>query len=84
MKSARTTVTLEPDVAEKLKGEMHRTGATFKQTVNNVLRRGLSAKTGKPTGKPFRVNARDMRLKPGLSYEKVWELVDRLDGPSWP
>lgn len=40
----RTTVTLDPDVAVKLKALARRRRASFKETLNDVIRRGLSAK----------------------------------------
>jgi hypothetical protein len=36
----RTTLTLDDDVAAKLKTEAQRTGAPFREIVNEVLRRG--------------------------------------------
>src|SRR5262249_46374777 len=39
----RTTVTLEPDLAVKIKALAHRRGLSFKQTLNELIRRGLSA-----------------------------------------
>lgn len=38
----RTTVTLEPDVAAKLKELAHKRRASFKATLNDVLRKGLA------------------------------------------
>jgi hypothetical protein len=37
----RTTLTLDPDVAAKLKNEARRHGISFKEAVNSNLRRGL-------------------------------------------
>ena len=37
----RTTLTLEPDVAARLKTEVRRTGRPFKVVVNEALKRGL-------------------------------------------
>jgi hypothetical protein len=36
----RTTVTLDPDVEAMLRGEMRRSGAPFKQVLNNAIRAG--------------------------------------------
>ena len=41
----RTTLTLNDDVAAKLREEGARRGTTFKATVNSCLRRGLEAPT---------------------------------------
>lgn len=39
----RTTITLEADVAERLRESAHRTGKSFKQAVNDAVREGLSS-----------------------------------------
>ncbi|MGH9555702.1 MAG: hypothetical protein ACRD2Y_07755 [Terriglobales bacterium] len=78
----RTTLTLDDDVAAKLKAEVRRTGNSFKQVVNGALRRELN----KPAAKklpPFKVKARALGLRPGLSYDKVWELIEKVEGPDY-
>jgi hypothetical protein len=77
----RTTITLDRDVADKLRSEMRRTGASFKETLNAVLRRGLLPPKQKPSQEPFKVKSRDMGLRPGLSYDKVWDLIEFSEGP---
>lgn len=37
----RTTITLDPDVVQLIKYDMHETGATFKESVNRAIRRAL-------------------------------------------
>lgn len=37
----RTTITLDPDVAQLIKEDMYATGATFKESVNRAIRRAL-------------------------------------------
>ena len=76
----RTTLTLEEDVAAKLQTEMRRSGKSFKQTVNDVLRLGLNApRTLKPP-RPFVVRARALGVRPGLNYDNIGELLDDLEG----
>ena len=78
----RTTLTLDDDVAAKLKAEVRRSGNSFKQVVNDVLRRELN----KPAEKklpPFKVKARDLGLRPGYSYDNVWELIEQIEGPDY-
>ena len=53
----RTTLTLDEDVAAKLKAESRK------------------------TGRPFRVRARAMGLRPGINIDKVSALLDELEGP---
>ena len=78
----RTTLTLEEDVAAKLKSLMRRTGKSFKDTVNTTLRAGLNRGSAPRPQKPFRVEARDLgELKPGLNLDNIGELLERTEGP---
>ncbi len=79
--SRRTTLTLDDDVAAKLDAESRRSGRSFKETVNACLRKALteSPKAG-PLG-PFKVEARDLGLRPGLSLDNIEELLDQIEGP---
>ena len=77
----RTTLTLDDDVAAKLRAEARRSGEPFKQTVNRVLRTGLNIRSVAASAPPFKVKARPLGLRPGLSYDKVWDLIERAEGP---
>ena len=75
----RTTLSLDPDVAERLKAEMRRTGKGLKAAVNEALRHGLGM-MGKPAGpRPFRVQPHDFGLKPGIDRDRMNQLVDELE-----
>lgn len=73
----RTTLTLDPDVAAKLKAEARRRGISFKEAVNSNLRRGLAAR--EPGSSPYRLKPRRMGAKPGLDLDQARELADRLE-----
>jgi hypothetical protein len=77
----RTTLSLDDDVARQLEKETRRSGASFKEIVNHLLRLGLMA-SKKPTRKSFVVRARKLGLPPALSYDNVEELVEVLEGPA--
>jgi hypothetical protein len=77
----RTTLTLDDDVAAKLEAEMRRAGTGLKQTVNALLRRGLEAPQADQLATPFRVEARDLGLRPGVQLDDIAGLLDALDGP---
>lgn len=78
----RTTLTLEEDIAAKVRAAMRASGKPLKATVNELLRLGLSAKQDRSRSRPFRVHARDLgRLKPGLSLDSVGDLIEQLEGP---
>ena len=77
----RTTLTLEKDVALRLKTEMRRSGRSLKETVNDLLRVGLENSRRTPQARPFRVRARPLGLKPGLDYDNIGELLEQVEGP---
>lgn len=73
----RTTLTLEPDVAQKLKARMNDQGVTLKQAVNEALRRGLATET--KARKPYKIKPWALGLKPGLDPNKLGQHLDQLD-----
>lgn len=73
----RTTVTLDPDVAAKIKAEMKRTGKSFKEVLNGLIRIGSVEKPA--PSKPFRIKARDLGAKPGVYSKKIDELLAEMD-----
>jgi len=74
----RTTLTLDPDVALKLKARVTRQGVTFKQAVNDAIRRGLESE-GPPARFRFKVKARPLGLRPGIDYDKLGQMADQLE-----
>jgi hypothetical protein len=77
----RTTLTLDDDVAAKLKAESRRAATSFREVVNQTLRRGLASRRPSAQRKPFAVAARDLgRLRPGLSLDNVAELLEQVEG----
>ena len=78
----RKTLTLDDDVAAKLKAEQHRAGRSFREVVNEALRRGLASQRATAKPRSFKITARDLGdLKPGLSLDNVAELIERVEGP---
>jgi hypothetical protein len=80
--NVRTTVTLDEDVAAKLRSEARRSGRSFREVVNDTLRRGFaSRRDGKPP-KPFEVSARDLgELRPGLALDSISDVLEQAEGP---
>ena len=79
----RTTLTLDDDVANKLKAETRRSGKAFKEVVNEFLRLGLNLRRSTAGRQRFTVVARDLgNLKPGLGLDNVGELLERAEGPA--
>ena len=73
----RTTLTLDNDVATMLDKEARKSGHSFKQVVNDALRRGLTA-AKQPARKPFKVTPINLGLP---HYDKVEDLLEYLEGP---
>lgn len=77
----RTTLTLDEDVAAKLKAEARRTGRAFRDVVNEALRRGLASRRAGGPREAFKVETRDLgNLRPGLSLDNVAELIEQIEG----
>jgi Ribbon-helix-helix protein, copG family len=73
----RTTVTLDPDVAEQVKALARRRNLSFKVALNDAIRAGLAAERG---GKrAYRVPARPMGLRPGLDITHALRMADSLE-----
>lgn len=77
----RTTLTLDDDVAALIRQEVRRTGAPFKTTVNNLLRKGLTKGNGGER-KPFVVTPLPLGTGLGTRYETVNDLIEALEGPN--
>ncbi len=75
----RTTLTLDADLAKKLKDLAHQRGTSFKQTVNEVVRRGLTAQVQRPPGDRYTVEVHRGGFRPGIDPGKLNQLVDQLD-----
>jgi hypothetical protein len=76
----RTTLTLDDDIAARLKELAHRKGISFKAAVNSVLRRGLTApeRSGR-RAKPFRVRTFRSAFQPGVDPLRLNELADEVE-----
>ncbi len=76
----RTTLTLEDDLAARLKELAHRRGITFKEALNSVLRRGLTAPEGSGRrSKPFSVRTFRSPFQPGVDPLKLNQLSDEVE-----
>lgn len=73
----RTTVTLDPDVAARLKAVARERGISFTQALNQAVRAGLGG--GRARGRPFRQATHPMGPRRGVSLDKVRPLAAALD-----
>jgi hypothetical protein len=74
----RTTVTLEADVAVRLKEFAHRRRLSFKAALNDALRRGLSGQSGARKPQRFVVEPHSGGFRQGIDPGKLNQLVDDL------
>jgi hypothetical protein len=74
----RTTITLDSDVDQMLKAEMRRSGATFRQAVNQAIRRGL-ADSGAVERKAFRLRPRRLSLRQGIDPAMLQHFEEDLE-----
>lgn len=77
----RTTLTLDDDIAAKLRAEARKCGEPFKQVVNRTLRCGLIAQKQVKALPPFKIEPRDLGLRPGFDLDNIEELLDKVEGP---
>ena len=73
-------MTLDDDVAAKLKEEVRRSGRSFKEVVNMVLRNGLNVPK-KNKIEPFSVNPKNLKPRIAVDYDNVGELLEQVEGP---
>lgn len=75
----RTTLTLDPDVARLLQEEAHRQRRSFKEVVNDAIRRGLAPAPSARNHGRFRVRPHQTTLRAGIDAGALNRLVDELE-----
>ena len=76
----RTTLTIEDNTAARLKSLAHESGKSFKQVVNETLRRGLEYKQTSQLRKPYRLKPAKMgEPRPEFDLTKALSLADHLE-----
>ena len=68
------TVTLDEHVARLLEEETRRSGISVDETVSEAVREKLE---------PFRIDARPLRAKEGVSFECIGRLLGESEEQSW-
>jgi hypothetical protein len=74
----RTTVTLDPDVERLLKEEMRRSGTTFRQALNQAIRRALAGNAATQR-RPFKPRPKRLSLRAGLDPAMLQHLEEELE-----
>ncbi len=77
----RTTLTLDDDLAEALARMARRDGRSFKDVVNDTLRRGLQtgARPAEPDRAAFVVQPEACGFLPGIDPLRLNQLVDQME-----
>lgn len=76
MFSMRTTLTVEDALASRLRAAARKRNVSFKQVVNEMLRKGLEKADEPRKVRPFRVRPFAMGIKPGIDYDKLNQFLD--------
>lgn len=78
----RTTLTIDSDVAERLRQEAASGRRSLKEIVNDCLRVGFGLKEVK-SRKKFQIQPHSSRYVPGVDRLKLNQLVDELDAETF-
>jgi hypothetical protein len=73
----RTTVTLDQDVAAKLRLLARERGVSFKAALNDAVRAGLGGE-GRSV-RPYRVPSRRLGVKEGVDLDHIGRLLGELE-----
>jgi hypothetical protein len=74
---ARTTVTLDPDVAQLIEDAVRRDRTSKRQVINDALRRGLFQPASRR--EPYRLEVHSATLQPGLDLTGFNRQTDELE-----
>jgi plasmid stability protein len=78
--SIRTTITLDDDVAARVKRESQARGVSFRDTINDLLRTALLSADNKPPRRTLTIRPLPMGHKPGLNYDDIESLLEYGEG----
>jgi hypothetical protein len=79
----RTTVTIDPDVQQLLQDAMQRSRQSFKETLNQAIRRGLAGMVPQVDEPPFQVEARPLGLRAGIDPARLNQMNDELEADAF-
>lgn len=77
--SVRTTITLDDDIMDRVKRESQSRGASFRETVNDLLRTALSVEK-RPRRRTLKIKPVHMGYRAGLNYDDVESLLEYGEG----
>ena len=74
------TVSLDDDVVARVKRESLSRGASFRDTLNDLLRAALLGIDHKPRRRALVIQPTHMGHKPGLNYDSIETLLEYGEG----
>lgn len=74
----RTTITLDPDVAMKVRERVEQSHLTLKEVINETLRAGLKVSAPKPRRR-FVVKPLNLEFRPGIDPNRLNQLLDEME-----
>jgi Ribbon-helix-helix protein, copG family len=78
MPLVRTTVTLDDDVAAKLKRLARERDISFKEALNSSVRRGIDI--GERQARPYRLpSPQRLQARPGINLDKASQLAGEME-----
>jgi hypothetical protein len=78
--SIRASVVLDEDVQQRVKDESRLRGASFRDTLNDLLRFALLQQANKPSSRKFKIVPVPMGYRDGLNYDSVESLLEYGEG----
>jgi Arc/MetJ family transcription regulator len=78
--SIRTTVTLDDDVLDRVKRESRTRGASFRDTLNDLLRVALLHADQKSHSHKLKIKPTHMGYRAGLNHDDVESLLEYGEG----
>ncbi len=79
MSDMRTTLTIDDDIADFLREQSKLHEKSFKQVVNETLRRGMSPTMNDEPRRPFKVRSFKGGFAPGIDPLRLNQLNDELE-----
>jgi hypothetical protein len=77
----RTTLTIEPAIAERIRKHMAEKDLSLKRVINDALREGLRTLEAEPDKKRprFKVEPFSLRLRAGIDPNRIGQYADEIE-----
>ena len=79
MHNMRTTLTIDDDIAHKLKSVAARQQKSFKEVVNQALKKGLSTSSKQSSTQRIKLKTQSLTYHKGVDEVRIKDLLDEID-----